>query len=268
MNINISDILAIPFGILTYFIIEFGKKLLFLGKTRRSRKFWKPFEKEVINIYLTEYRTGGNDLDNKTAQRASDGYLVSKGNAQGMSNIVNGLTEYITNRSNIKVYGDKSGMMFEENLIVLGSTANNKMTQHITKRLNERYNIPFEIDFNTESGEIDISLKNSNVKFDTLIDEDGFGVDYAIIIKAPYRTSPKKYALILSGAYMYGTQAATHAIFNEEIINKVVARSKGSGACAFLIRTSVANFEPSAPEIEFEKSTYIYHLKERIASEK
>lgn len=253
--------LGILSGIATIPIIAFGNLIIRRYRNRYTRRFWKPFINHQISILMTEYEWEGNDTEAKTAQSAAGGYLVSRGNALAMSNLVDFLPDQITKRSNVSVSGDKSSANHDCNLIIIGSPANNKVSEMIFSALEERFEIPYEILHNTSTGVVSIKSKIDGTEYIPSTLQSGNEIDYALIIRAKYRSFPDRFVVMLAGAHMYGAYAASKAVTNREIINLVARVTKRNENVAFLVKTNVVNNNPSDPELEFGNSRFIHVLE-------
>src|SRR5258708_7589873 len=213
-------ILGIVSGILTVPVIAL---FLWVSQYCRSypvRRFWKPFLGKKITIVVTEYKVEGekDDIYAKTSKIATDGYLISKGNALTISNLTDFLANHIVKRAFVTVCGDKSATQSNDYLIVSGAPAINNFSQRIFSNLEDRFHIPYSISHSQQTGEISFQSKDGTKTFRPEV-ENGQGVDYAIVIRAQYKSFPDSYVILLVGAHMYGAQAASSAITNRAIIS-------------------------------------------------
>lgn len=235
------------------------KRITRLVKTRTVRNFWRPMLRKKISIVLTEYPSTGTDINAKTAQKASSGFLISMGNAMALSNILNYLTSNVTKREELNISGDKSGDNEHGDAVIIGSPANNYFAKNIFSNLQERFDIPFDVEYNMDTGEIGFFSQTNNTYFNPII-KDGNGVDYAMVIRAEYKDIPKRYAVMLAGAYMFGVQAAAVAVTSKEVLQKVNEVISNSENYVFMIKTNVINYHPSEPELEIYNQLHIYPL--------
>jgi len=228
-------------------------------KTRKSRAFWKPLLKQKLSVVLTEYDTFGDDLSSKTAKTAGGGFLISRGNAMALSTLLEYIPIEVSKRSNISVIGDKSGNQNSDHLIIIGSWANNLFAKSIFENLIEKYDIPYDVIWDENTGAIGFKSLADDRVFMPIVKE-GQGSDYAVIIRAKYRSHPDRYVVMLAGAHMYGAQAAAMAVTNHEMLKHVKKTSHGSSDLLFLIRTSVINNSPCDPELEIGNQVFIHDL--------
>jgi hypothetical protein len=251
---------------------------------KRPNKFWKLLLKDKdISIVLTEYPIITKKTPDaswvsilkklpeliknyKIVKKVTDGSLVSKGNAKALSNVMKYLSKYVTNTREIFVEGDNYSHNYED-LVILGSPVNNDYARRIFSGLIERYDIPFEIKDTEDTEEIEFVYKRGGTVtiFKPKIDDKGNGHDYAIIVNAEYEIS--KNVVILAGAYMYGTEAASNMVTNEKLLKTIINAKKGIDInnCIFLIKTQIVKHVPKEPilvEIS-DNNYYIFSLRRR-----
>src|ERR1051325_1142573 len=195
-NIASQLILGLVSGILTVPLISSFIYLYKRFRTRHLRKFWKPFIGQRLAIILNEYLVNVDNQFEGTVQEAVGvgGFLISRGNALALSNLLNFIPDNITKGHNLIVGGDKSGIPNFENLIILGSPVNHLYAQNVFSSLAERFTIPYEVVFNSSTETITIKSKDGIREYLPKI-IGGNGVDYALIIRARYRNYPSGYAI-------------------------------------------------------------------------
>lgn len=246
---------------------------------KRPNKFWKPLLKDKdISIVLTEYpiitdpsllsKMAELIKNSKIAKKVSDGYLVSKGNAKALSYVMKYLSKYVAKTKEILVEGNNY-IHHKEDLVILGSPVNNDYAHRRYSHLMETYDMPFEINGSEERGDIEFVYRKNRTVFKPRIDSNGNGDDYAIIVNTEYENG--KNVVILAGAYMYGTEAASKAVTNEKFLKKIInTKNKiDINNCIFLIKTEVMNHSPREPIlVEFnDNNYYIFPLKKRDLDE-
>jgi hypothetical protein len=239
-------------------------------RNKRPNKFWKSLLKDKdISIVFTEYQIIQAGLISRLAtmlpvsitknlkivNNVSDGYLVSRGNAKALSNVAMYLSKYV--KKGIFVDGDNY-IQHKEDLVILGSPVTNKYARRIYRDLTERYDIPFEIIDDEERG-IKFVYKMNEDEFKPEINSDGDGQDYAIIVNAEYQNG--RNVVILAGAYMYGTEAASNAVTNKEILKTINEKKEiDINNCIFLIKTIVVQHTPKDPTLV---DHYIFTLNKK-----
>jgi len=248
-------------------------------RNRCLNKFWKPFLKDRdISIVLTEYpiiekkatdaslisRMAGLVKNFKIAEKVSDGYLVSKGNAKALSNVTMYLSKYVAKTKKILVDGNNYPYHYKD-LVILGSPINNDYAHRIFSALKERYyEIPFEIKRDEETGVKIVYNKEKNLK--PTINNEGTGHDYAVIINAEYEDD--RNVVILAGAYMYGIEAASNAVTNEKFLKQIINAKKeiDINNCIFLVKTEVVKHFPKEPTLEkiSDNNYYIFPLRKKL----
>lgn len=226
--------------------------------TRNVRLFWKPFINEKLTIIITEYPILGNDILSNIAKTAGAGWLISKGMALSLAHLLDFCEGKITKRKDITVCGDRTGSLDTDDMIILGSPANNPYSRSMYEHLSTMYNIPYKIIWEEDGTPIEITASTGE-KFSPSI-EGGIGNDYALIIKADYQAVPQKSLLIIAGCYMWGTKAAAEAVTDPRILNEVAKETKNSANVAFIIKTRVVNDNSIGPEIEIENRRFIHSL--------
>src|SRR5205823_2523395 len=132
----------------------------------------------------------------KIANKAAGGYLVSKGNAMAMSRLCDFLAHYITKGSSITVCGDKSGVQSDGCSIIIGSPANNLFSQSVFRSLEDRFHVPYNVLYDQQTGEIWFESKDGKNIFHPGV-EKGRGVDYAIVVRAKYKSFPDGHVILL-----------------------------------------------------------------------
>jgi len=266
-------------------------------KYRHLNKFWRPLREKYISIVLSEYEMVGsienfelakNAIDNslfseevsnligcllksvqtnKIAEKVANGVLVSKGNAKALSHLMTYLPKHVTKPEKIIADGDKSGRTHYEDLVLVGSPMTNNYSQQIFSFLEERYNIPFEIDYNETTGEIRFIYKKDNTFFEPEINtNNGCGRDYAIIINADYKITPdnkNRHVIILAGTYMYGTEAASKVITNKKVFKTITRNVKEINNCIFLIEVNIIDGVLQEPQLKINNRYYIFPLEEK-----
>lgn len=300
---NLSAFESVPIALLTAVVAGIvvsllGKLAVFIWNEisyRHLNKFWRPLKRKKISIVLSEYEMMGN-IDNidlvkkaidgsmfyeemssfierllkyikisKIAEKVANGVLVSKGTAMTLSNLLKYLPKYVTKTENILVDGDKSGCAHQENLVIVGSPMANNYAKTIFSSLGERYDIPFEIRYCEDTGEIKFIYKEDGTEFKPIINIDtGSSCDYALIINAEYQealdTRENRNVVILAGAYMYGTEAASRVVTTKEVFKTIGRCVKKMNNCIFLIKVDIINGVLQGPQLKINNRYYIFPL--------
>ncbi len=260
-NELIGAILHTILGLILGIIIYFSKKVILWFKSRKVRKFWRPFLGKSLTLIITEYPVSGNDHTSKIAIRASSGWLISKGMAMSLARMLEFCQNKVTSIANITISGAKTGKVQTSNIIILGSPINNPYSKLMYDKVNSMYNIPFKIEENKDYTKIEITT-NSGLKFSPELD-NGVGEDFALVIKCTLQEIPLKTVLLVAGCYMWGTESATEAVTHTGILNEVARHTNNSNNVAFLIKTRIVNENGLGPEIEIENQKYLSELIKR-----
>jgi hypothetical protein len=223
---------------------------------------------------MTQYHIQDNAplLDvpsNTVAKKAGGGYLVSMGNALAMKNVYQFLSHGVTDQRQLDVVGDKSGHPTENHMVILGSSANNHFAQEMFNELYRYFDFPYVVDYNQATGEIAFrSHEDPDLRIEPDIREHNgnfSGTDYAIVIKMKDGRLPSRYVVILAGAYMWGTEAASLAVKSRQILAEVARQSGDASDVAFLLRTNIVNSLATGPRLleKTDRSYYISALRRR-----
>lgn len=258
-NELLGALLSTLVGALLTILAYWSQKIYQYVKTRNVRLFWRPFIKEKLTIIITEYPISGNDRLSNIAKTAGAGWLISKGMALSLAHLLDFCESKITKRKNIVICGDRTGTLETDDMIILGSPANNPYSKSMYKHLSTMYDIPYKIIWEEDGTPIEISSL-SGERFSPSVD-GGIGSDYALIIKADYQSVPQKSLLIIAGCYMWGTKAAAEAITDPKILNEVAKETKSSSNVAFVIKTRIVNDNSIGPEIEIDNKRFIHPLR-------
>ena len=254
-----SALLQTLVGVAITLLGYFSKQLYNLFVTRNVRQFWKSFATQKLTIIVTEYPITGSDRLSKIAKVAGAGWLISKGMALSLAHLLDFCEGKVTKRKDITICGDRTGKLETSNMIVLGSPANNLYAKSMFDKLSKMYDIPYQIMWQDNGTSIEV-LTVQGDKFSPDI-ENGFGHDYALVIKGQYQTVPPKSLIMISGCYMWGTKAGAEAVTDPEILNEVARETSGAENVAFIVKTRVINDSPIGPEIDIDNRQFIQVLK-------
>jgi hypothetical protein len=261
----ISALAQTILGALLAIAIYLSQKLYEYFKTRNVRRFWHPFIGKSLTVIVTEYSPIGNDRFARLARVMGNRWLISRGMAFSLANLLDFCGEHIVKRRDILAIGDKSGNQTTDNVIILGNPANNIFAASILRHLSEMYEIPYEFVWDPDAINTKIAVDTDN---DTkLIPEykSGLGHDYGLIIKATYQAIPLKSMLLIAGCHVWGTQASTSAVTDIKILNEVARYTNGASNIAFIIKTRILNNNSSGPELDIGNRKYIQILKPKRA---
>jgi hypothetical protein len=255
----IQTLLGVVLTILAYLFRKFYEHF----KTRNVRRFWQPFIGNSLTIVFTEYSPKGNSRFAKLAKVMGNRWLISRGMAFSLSQILDFCGQNIIKRKDIIVLGDKSGSQTTDNIIILGSPATNVFAESIFNHLSEMYEMPFTFVWDKESITKELVVDSENNE--KLIPEysNGLGHDFGLVIKATYQAIPVKSVLLMAGCHMWGTQASVSAVTDIKILNEVARYTNGASNIAFVVKTRILNNNPAGPELDISNRRYIQILKSR-----
>lgn len=246
-------------------LLAMGAIWLFSWTVRRVqrrgiRSFWGQFLDKRITIVFSDYPIlAGTDATTEVVRRATGGELLSRGNALALVHLMNFLPRYVTKSENISVMGGRSGVTDYEHLILVGSSVSNELAAHLERRLADRFDGLYHVEADSDTQSIGItSFDGTFCLTPTVV--HGNGEDYAAITKVIYRSDPERYAVFLSGAYMYGVEAAAYAVTNRHILNRIRSTLRKCSCLTFLINTTVLNGHTGRPELQFGNRTHIHSL--------
>jgi hypothetical protein len=226
------------------------------------RRFWRPFIGRPVTIVVTEYPAAGSDQLSRIARIAGAGWLITKGMAYALACLLEFGSAVVTKRKGIIVCGDRTGAQTTDNLIVLGSPANNLFSRSMYKRICETFEIPFEVVLNETDSAIQIRTSLGQT-FSPSLNQNGVGEDYALIVKSNYQPVPEKSVLIIAGCYMWGTEAGARAVTDSGILVEVTKECRGEANIAFIVKTRIMNNIALGPELSIDGSTYISVLQKK-----
>jgi hypothetical protein len=294
-NVTVALIIAVVAGIIVALL---GKLAVFIWseiKYSPLNKFWRPLKGKYISIVLSEYEMMGN-IENievmkkifedslfhkeisgliepllkyikisNIAGKAANGFLVSKGNAKALSNLMKYLPKYVTNTEKILVDGDKSRYEYHKDFVIIGSPMTNNYAKTIFSTLNTRYHMPFEIRYSEDTGEIMFIYNKEGTEFKPTINtHNASGCDYAMIINAKYQEAlgnrENRNVILLAGTYMYGTEAASRVVTNIKVFKTIGQYVKEMSNCVFLIKVEIINGVLQEPQLRINNRYYIFPL--------
>lgn len=265
MNIAFSNIIynivaTIIFVVLTFLSKYFWRKY----KDRNLYKFWSSFFGKSLTIVITEYPAKGTDRLSSIAKIAGNGWLISKGMALALSYLMNFFEN--SNRAkkdSLMICGDRTGNSTADNLIILGSPANNPYSRSMYQHLDKNFDLPYKMIWDDKG--VNIGILISEMEQLLPKEEDGQGHDYALVIKAKYQDTPSKWVIIVAGCYMWGTEAASKAITNREIINDIAKNSDFHDNVTFIVKTRIVNDSSAGPELIINGKQFIKRIKTKKA---
>ena len=130
-------------GVLSTLLVAAAAVAYRRHRQRKFRAFWSQFRDAPLSIVMTEYPSSGSELVARTAKQAAGGYLVSKGNAIAMAALKECCRRHVCGGKDVAVVGDKSGNVTTDNMVVVGSPANNNYARAMLESVSERYEFPF-----------------------------------------------------------------------------------------------------------------------------
>jgi hypothetical protein len=259
-----SDLINLASSVLgAIIIITVGNAFLWLRR-QPVRRFWGYLTSNVV-IMITEYDVRpsrpskaieGSDrglvtlsTDQKVAETATSGYMVSFGMALAVSNLCN----YFERRwrCRVEVMGDKQHAKSAENksLIVLGSPIVNRYLKRRLSELARSY--PILDEFSWRACKDGVAIKTpEGRRLVPSIDGQECGVDYALVVRLvadPVHSIP---LIIIAGCNMWGTQGAVKFLLDRDYVRslpKPVLSSRQ--ATAFILTSWVENGYPQRVEI-------------------
>jgi hypothetical protein len=220
-------------------------------RLRRVRHFWKPIMSEPLTIVLTEYMVRQTVAEEaEIAQAAGAGWLITKGSALALGELRDFAKKYLRLPVPLSVRGDRSGVIETENFIVIGSEANNRVAETAMNLIRENYEAPLDFRWNEIYGLVEIHLADNRILRPNT--KDGFGVDYAAVVKAKIPGVRSRTILLISGCHMWGSHAAAEAVTSPALLGIVAKMTGDSDSVAFIVRTHVVNGAGTGPELTFE----------------
>jgi hypothetical protein len=239
----LSDVLKVLSGVATSVAVAALARLYTLYTYRRVRTFWRWFIGQRIVVIMTEYDYRGDDADTQFAQRAGGRYLVSRGTALALSNLLQFLSTDVTKGDYVSVIGDKSGGVRNKHEVVIGSPANNAVARQYFAAIEGLWDVPWKVASDPSSGDIFFTSTKDNLVLRPQIDQ-GVGTDYAMVVRCQLRTPVDRYLIMIAGAYMQGTQAAAYAVANRQVIDYVAKQCKGASNLMFMMSVDVVANQP------------------------
>lgn len=214
-----------------------------------------------LSVVLTEYPVQTTVTEEaEIAKAAGAGWLISKGSALALGELRDFAKNSLRLPSGLSVRGDRSGVIETGNFIVVGSEANNRIAQVAMQLIRESFEMPFELRWNEEDEVVEICCGDVLFRPDT---RDGFGVDYAAVVKASLPGVRTRTILLISGCHMWGSHAAAEAVVSPEVLRMVSELTKGAANVAFVLRTQVVNGAATGPELTFEGRSFVQPLTRR-----
>lgn len=257
-----ADLVNLTLSVLgALILVALGRGLLWIRR-RPLRRFWGYLTDNIV-IMLTEYdvrphrvRTvGATDrgvislsTDQKVAESATSGYMVSFGMAIAVSYLWN----YFDHRwrCNVEVIGDKQHSKTAENksLIILGSPVVNRYLKRRLSELARSY--PVLGKFSWKACKEGVAIKTPDGRrLVPSVDDQESGVDYALVVRLVNDSVHKIPLIIIAGCNMWGTQGAVKFLLDRQCIRSLPKPVLSSRQAAFVLRSQIENGYPEKVEI-------------------
>ena len=222
--------------------------------TRRTNagrmKFWKALSGGPISVVLTEYGVNvtSDDEEFEIAKSAAGPSLVSIGMAHSLATIQN-FAETNLSRTTVEVFGDRDpGVLDAPRLVVIGSEVNNDYSQYLLKRIRERFDLTWSMEWDDEQDRV--SLSDGAVNYQPEPMGKDTVRDYALVLRVALK-DPDVELLIISGCHMYGSWAACRAVTSKSFLKVLEETYSAEGPnFGLIISTDAINGKPSPAKVE------------------
>ena len=214
-------------------------------------------------MIFTEYPALGDERFEKLEEATGSRWLMSKAMAFSLAQILDFCRDYVTKRKDVVTIGDKTESQTTDNMILLGSPAVNRYSASWYQHISAVYEMPYRIVWSEDAVTKRIVVNDTE---DLAPDvKDGLGSDYGLVVKCAYQKVPQKWAIMIFGCHMWGTQAGVTAVTDLNILNEVSRYTNDAPNIAFVINTRVVNNTPTGPELNINNECLIQALKPKMS---
>lgn len=210
-------------------------------RARHVNVFWRKFRNSDLTIVFTEYSGEGRRGPLAIAEQAG-GQLMTKGMAMALAVLKDfaGRRLLSERHNRLEICGDKPTKVSTPNCVCLGSPVSNRLADALCREISGRFDLPYQVG----PEEMEVCFPSEPPKSPEI--EEGHGHDYAVVIKACLQ-HPERHVLIVSGCFMYGTEAGAKAVVDRGFLRDLAQRLgnlANEENVAFLLKATVVDTEP------------------------
>lgn len=217
-------------GLIGFWIGWVWQRFKRLSRSRRAKRFWKPFVEGELQIVL------GRFLEFKSFEESG---FLGVGDAVGLSEL-GAHFEAIGLGGFTVSYADRlDGDALKTNLILLGGPDANAISREIVQKVNSTLRFG-----NPANYEISIyDSKNQKIYVPTRQpDLNEINIDYGVILKTNNPFAPTKQVLLIAGSFGYGTWAGVRFALSKRFLDDAIVANGKPIEC--LIETDIVRGTP------------------------